>query len=186
MVRRFGDVVGRAEEVKTSGGKSEEFQESYCIEQAVVLLCGSKALLRESQPRHVLRPNVEKCLMSVDKVMRLTLACLAMASVWMCAAPAHAVWVTEWQLGRPGQGWAPPVAGLGGPDVTFVREQGASNPLPATPTIPRSTTRATTTITSPEPIQGRLRLVLVRNPNRFSHEICAKHRFRYQRRTPVC
>ena len=74
--------------------------------------------------------------MSVDKVMRLTLACLAMASVWMCAAPAHAVWVTEWQLGRPGQGWAPPVAGLGGPDVTFVREQGASNPRPGNPNNP--------------------------------------------------
>jgi hypothetical protein len=68
------------------------------------------------------------------KFQRLTVACLAIASVLISAAPAHAAWSTQWQLGAPGRGH--PVDGIGGgPDVDFVQE-GGTNPPPGDPDSP--------------------------------------------------
>src|SRR3954463_16307777 len=39
-----------------------------------------------------------------------------------------------WQVGRPDGGW--PVGNGGGPDTTFVQENGVNNPLPGSPTSP--------------------------------------------------
>ena len=74
--------------------------------------------------------------------MRLTLACLAMASIWMAAAPAHAAFVTQWQLGSPGRGW--PAAGVnqavdGG--VFFAQEAGTNLP-PGDPHSPAANQQA--------------------------------------------
>ena len=73
--------------------------------------------------------------MSIKPIMRLTLACLALASVWMCAAPAQATFTPVWTLGAPGRGWPGDGVG-GGPDVDFIQENGASNPLPGSANSP--------------------------------------------------
>jgi hypothetical protein len=69
------------------------------------------------------------------KFQRLTVACLVIASVLISAAPAHAAWSTQWQLGAPGRGF--PLDGVGGgPDVDFVQESGSFNPPPGDPDSP--------------------------------------------------
>src|SRR5947199_80520 len=59
-------------------------------------------------------------------------ALLAVVSAISLITPAHAQVV--WQVGRADGGW--PVGDGGGPDTTFVQENGVVNPLPGSPTSP--------------------------------------------------
>jgi len=72
--------------------------------------------------------------MDQARFVRRLLACLTVAGLLCCAAPAQAVFTTVWELGLDDNGWPRDSVG-GGTQADFVQEAGI-NPPPGNPNSP--------------------------------------------------